>query len=399
MTRPAKSSLVLDGRAIKARLEAERLETSSMVHVDWVRFTVRLRHAVTLRLVHVPASTSNAYVDIAQQGDYRIQELRHMIGQLPEVVQDAAGQAATLADRVAGMLGEGFARASMMGKGHDFYKHRWPILRNDVECGWVGFGASSDSPRQAAQASTIHVNLFGAACTFAADGWREKIAALVDELEADITRCDLAVDFFDGFKGGIERVVDQYKQGLCDSMGRKLKVKDINFVRGSERSLYIGSKEAGKETNIYEKGDMLFGEEAGSDWLRFELRYGNKLRVISSDILRRPADFFAGASEWHASVLAEAGEVAEPERVKCRGRLPLLNVEAEAFQNLKWAFNTAGATIATVWRLLSDEDLFRLVDSSKVPRRLQRFTPSELKIAFAAAMSRSVVSEPCPALA
>lgn len=394
MTRPAKSSLVLDGRTIKARLEAERLETRSMVHVDWLRFTVRLRNAVILR-TDLPASND---INIWNEGN-RVRELFAIIRDLPDCMQDACGQAATLADRVAGMLGEGFARAAMLGKGHDFYKHRWPILRNDVECGWVGFGASSDSPRQKAQADTIHVNLFGAACTFALPGWQEQLAGLCDELEADITRCDLAVDFFDGYVGGIERVVDEYKQGLCDVGGRRLKVKDVNFVRGAERSLYIGSKEAGKETNIYEKGDQLFGEEAGSQWLRFELRYGNKLRVLPSDILRRPADFFAGASDWHAAVLAEAGDVVVPEPVKTHARLPLLSVEAEAYRNIKWAFNTAGATIAAAWRLLSDEDLFRLVDSSKVPRRLQRFTPSELKTAFAAAMSRSVVSEPCPALA
>ena len=54
---------------------------------------------------------------------------------------------------------------------------------------------------------------------------------------------------------------------------------------------------------MYEKGHQLFGPESGSNWLRVELRYGNKLRVLSSDILRNPSNYFAGASPWHASML------------------------------------------------------------------------------------------------
>lgn len=53
------------------------------------------------------------------------------------------------------------------------------------------------------------------------------------------------------------------------------------------RSFYFGSKEAGKQTNAYEKGHQLFGFEAGSKWLRIELRYGNKLRVLPVDMVRR----------------------------------------------------------------------------------------------------------------
>jgi phage replication initiation protein len=188
MTRPAKASLVTDGNTIKVRLEAERLETGSLVHVDWLRFTVRLRNAPALR-TDVPVKSDNIWDE-----GYRLAEIYKLLSSLPDCERDSCGQAAELADRVSNILGPDFSRALSVGKGHDFYRHRWPILRNDVECGWVGFGASSDSPRQTAQASTIHVNLFGAACTFASFGWREKLADLCDELSADITRCDLALD-------------------------------------------------------------------------------------------------------------------------------------------------------------------------------------------------------------
>lgn len=390
MTRPSKSSLVLDGNVIKYRLEAERLETKSMVHVDWLRFSTRLRFAPAFLTDVQPTTTS-----IWDQGA-RLPELLRIINSLPDCDRSPAGQAADLADRVCTLLGVDYARASMLGKGHDFYKHRWPILRNGQEVGWVGFLASSDSPKQQGQADSLHVNLFGSACTFADQGWQTRFADLVDELNADITRCDLAVDFFDGYTGGIERVVDDYKAGLCNVAGRKPKVRDINFIKGRERSLYIGSKDAGKETNVYEKGHQLYGEESATEWLRFELRYGNKVRVISSDILRRPGDFFAGASEWHASVLQEAGQVASPEFIERIPRLALMTVEAECERNLRWQLTTAAASISIAFKHLGLDEFLALVSSVDLPGRLRSFKQSELLAGFASAAKRLLVSESCP---
>jgi len=45
MTRPRKSDLVLDGRDVFVRLKAERQATKGLVHIDWVRFTVRTKNA------------------------------------------------------------------------------------------------------------------------------------------------------------------------------------------------------------------------------------------------------------------------------------------------------------------------------------------------------------------
>ena len=44
MTRAKKTDLVLDGNEVKLRLTAERLKTKQVVHVDWVRFTCKLRN-------------------------------------------------------------------------------------------------------------------------------------------------------------------------------------------------------------------------------------------------------------------------------------------------------------------------------------------------------------------
>lgn len=139
MTRASKSSLVLDGNVIKLRLEAERLESGSMVHVDWLRFTVRLRNAMPFFTDLSPTTTS-----IWDEG-LRLPQLLRIINGLPDCERDPCGQAATLADSVCEALGPDYRRAAMLAKGHDFYKHRWPILRNEQEVG----GSASSRHRKA----------------------------------------------------------------------------------------------------------------------------------------------------------------------------------------------------------------------------------------------------------
>jgi phage replication initiation protein len=384
MTRPSQSSLVLDGSEIKIRLEAERAATQSPVHVDWLRFTVLRRNNPTPSVETLfPAPASNVWDEST-----RTQALSKAIAVVPDCDFDASAQAHELAYEVCEVLGPDFTVACEVRKGHDFYKFRWSIERQGVECGWVGFLSSGDSPRQQAQSKTIHVNLYGHACTFAQTGWNLALADLVDARKGDITRADLALDFFDGLEGGIDGILAQYKAGDCDSSGKRLKCNMLgDWANGQERSIYFGSKEAGKQTNCYEKGDQLFGPEAGNKWLRVELRYGNKLRVLPSDILRRPSDFFAGASDWHALTLAKADHITAPSPIKTQGRLALETVEAEVTRNLRWALNTAAPTMAALFQNLGDEFL-HFVSGTKLPGRISKFKPSEVRAAFASAINR-----------
>lgn len=397
MTRPAKSALVLDGSEIKLRLEAERAASKTPVHIDWVRFTVLRRNSFTPSAdVLFPPQ-----VAAASMWDERTrqQQFDRLLAELPGGEFDAGAQAMELAAEVCEALGEGFAVAAEVRKGHDFYKLRWSIERNGTECGWVGFLSSSESPRQQAQAKTLHANIWGSACTFAAEGWNHRIADIVDARNGDLTRCDLALDFFDGIEGGLDTWVEDYKSGACDSGGKRLKSNCVgDWLNGRERSLYFGSKEAGKQTNLYEKGHQLFGVESGSPWLRAELRYGNKLRVLGSDMLRRPADFFAGASEWHALQLARADAIASAESVKTTGRLAIETVEAEVSRNVRWAFHTAAPTIAAAFAYAGDAFL-ELVTSKKLPGRLQKFSQAELARAFGSVFTSSTVENPCQAFA
>lgn len=397
MTRP--SALVLDGAEVKLRLEAERALTKTPVHVDWLRFTVIRRNApfvpADFLLPRATSAMPLCFEDFAER------KLDQLLREIPDAEFDAAAQALDLAHTVAAALGSDFGVAIERRKGHDFYRYRWAIERNGAECGWVGYLASGDSPRQSAQSRTLHVNLFGAACTFAAPGWNERLAVIIETRKADVTRCDLALDFFDGIEGGMDGVLADYKAGVMDVGGRRLKCNMVgDWANGHERSFYLGSKEAGKQTNAYEKGDQLFGLEAGSPWLRFELRYGNKLRELSADLLRRPADFFAGASEWHALLLAKADAMrVVPEPVRTTPRLALETVEAEATRNIRWLLQTAAPTVAAAFAHLGEEFL-EVVTNKKLPGRLAKFGHAELARAYASAMSRfSTVGGAGPAFA
>jgi len=155
MTRPAQNPLVLDGEDVKARLLAERIQTRSVVHVDWVRFTTYLRNADTPSAdLLFPSSDLCAWDD-----DFRKAQLNRVLASVPDGDFAPAAQAFELAGKVAATLGDDFLVALEVRKGHDFYKNRWSIERNGFECGWVGFLTSSKNPKQAAQARTLHVNL------------------------------------------------------------------------------------------------------------------------------------------------------------------------------------------------------------------------------------------------
>lgn len=400
MTRPVnsivnphahRSTLVLDGNEVKVRLLAERTHSQTPVHVDWVRFTVLLRNAPLPKLDDLFPAQEVEPLSAHQldQAADKLQRMRKLLRDLPDADFGASVQAKELGEQVCETLGPEFTVYPEVRKGHDFYRFRWSIVRNEVEVGWVGYLAAGDSPRQKGQAKSIHVNLYGSACTFARPGWNLDLANLMDYTGATMTRCDLALDFFDGLAGGMDRVRSDYREGLCNSAGKKLAINIVgDWENGRERSVYLGSKEAGKQTNVYEKGHQLFGKKDDSPWVRAELRYGNKLRELQTDMLRRPADFFAGASEWHAQLLREADAIPAPEKVPTTPRLAIETVEAEAVRNIRYAMDVAAPTLALCFQFLGEDAFLELVENQKRPGRLQRFSEAEIERAYRSAMNR-----------
>ena len=393
MTRPSASCLVVEGSEVKLRLEAERLETGSAVHVDWLRFTVLLRNSPMLDEVEA-LWDGPVQADGIWDEQYRMKLLISNLRRLPNCEFAPSVQAAEFCREVCEALGPDFLPAAEPAKGHDFYRYRLPILRAGAEVGWIGYLASGDSPRQAAQARTMHCNLYGMACTFAASGWRDRMADLIDKRAGVLTRCDLALDFFDGMARGMAGVVEDFESGLCDVRGNRPKYNQLGRWASDpgERSFYMGSKEAGKQTNVYEKGHQLFGAKSANPWIRIELRYGNKLRVLPSDMLRRPADFFSGASDWHAGKLREVAEVVKPEPVAVKPRLQLETVDAEVSRLLRWAKETAGPTISTLFEYCGGLSFLEFVFAGRRPGRIGHFKESDIASSFARLLPAEGVS-------
>lgn len=399
MTSKKKMALVLEGREIKLRLQADQAKNTEAVHIDWLRFTVQRKNAPIpdLSNVFADASWGADYESVSRGWDSEHVQLRDkqrltvrnriclLLRDLPDSDYAPSTQAYDLADRVASILGADFAVAPELKKGQDFYRFRWSIVRAGVECAWVGFLVNGNSRAQQRQAQTLHVNLHGTACTFAAPGWRKKMAALIEELEAKITRIDLALDFFDGIAGGLDRIRDDWHAGLMDVRGRTPAVNTVGpWVEGGRgRSFYFGSREAGKQTNVYEKGVQLFGLKDATRWERVELRYGNKLRELPVDALRRPDSFFAGASDWHAAILAEHGKAATVgEKIKVKARQAIETVQAEVTRSVRWLTDTASQSLALAFHYLDEESFLSLVTGRNLPGRLQKFKTSEISAAF-----------------
>ena len=390
------NALVLEGEEVKLRLQAERTAHKTPVHVDWLRFTVLRRNAVPTfesnavasDLKDFPSFGSAAFHDLPPKiRDEKSQHTLNTFRQGNEFTDefDVFCQALDLAKECCAALGADYYVGPDVKPGKDFYKWRWCIQRAGHDCGWVGFLTSKDSPSQASQAQTIHANIEGHGCTFADFGWCERFADLIDLHQAKMTRVDLALDFFDGANFEMACLKEHYLAGVFDVRGRRPMTKQAgDWFNGAERSLYIGCRNSGKETNIYEKGDQLFGREANSPWIRIELRYGNKLRVLESDILRRPADFFAGASDWHALQIAYAGSLAVAQKIPQEKRLEKQTVFAEVRRNIRWALTSAAPTIAAAFKFLPPSEFLNICDweTKQLPGRLKRFNQADLSSAF-----------------
>lgn len=392
------NALVLEGSEIKLRLQSERVNSTSVVHVDWLSFTLYTRHAPVPDveiLFPLPQQIDTDGFDDAtpyakEQAFYGRFRVARLLRDLPDADFAVSAQAYAIAKDVAERLGPDFQVEPQYDKGRNFYRYRWSITRaGGKEHAWVGFLASGESPRQMAQSTTIHVTIEGSGCTFAQDGWRESIANYIDSNRGLITRCDLALDMFDGLQGGMNRLRTDYAAGLMDHMGNHPKHNLAGpWEGGVGRSFYLGSKKTGKQTNFYEKGIQLFGEESGSPWIRAEVRYGNDKRILPTEMLRKPDDFFAGSSAYHATLIREYSEQAVPVKTELKKQLRDSTVEGGIQRLIRWFMNTAAPSAWVLFDHLDADQMNLVLDCKKgqLPGRLQKFKREEvfalLKTAF-----------------
>lgn len=142
---------------------------------------------------------------------------------------------------------------------------------------------------------TICLDLSGVGCAAVVD-W-DAVYAAVQDLDARITRCDLARDFCEG-EVSVDQVESLYFAGEFNAGGRIPVYRRIESgVAGAGacggRTLEIGRRKNGKMLRAYEKGRQLGKQD--SEWLRIEIEFRSKDRVVEHRILIERDSYFVGA--------------------------------------------------------------------------------------------------------
>lgn len=148
------------------------------------------------------------------------------------------------------------------------------------------------------QRNTICFMLTGTGCGAFQPGWETRLYERSKSLRGSyITRVDLAHDDLHGVRGSIYDIDLLEKSGQFTWAGheRSEVTKNGNWDHGDPRNkgltLYVGSTSSGKRLCCYEKGKQLGCSE--SPWVRYELRFSNKDRILPWTILDRPSHYFA----------------------------------------------------------------------------------------------------------
>lgn len=149
--------------------------------------------------------------------------------------------------------------------------------------------------------STVCVEITGEGCEFVnLHGGFARFTEWLEKVGAKLTRVDLAFDEFEGFHG-VEVMRDSWDQGGFKTGGRNPRARLIDDLGSNEgKTLYVGSRAAGKLYRCYEKGKQLGGES--SCWVRHEVELRPaRNRVLPYDLLIDCGGYIAGyypALEW-----------------------------------------------------------------------------------------------------
>lgn len=259
----------------------------------------------------------------------------------------------------------------------DFYAARCALIHEGATVGFVLAGGKSDSQRH-----TVHVNLFGSACLYLTPSHLDTLAAYVDELRGWVTRVDLALDVWQGLD--VTEVREAWISGLFDVRGKRPGQKEHgSWTSGHSRTFEVGNRGTGKLMRAYEKGDELFGHEVGDPWVRLEVELRSSHRIVETDVLRRPADFFAGAYPYCAAFLARLDLDVSAQRIPTHAEVRDKTASAAVTRVVRWIRNTAAPAFAAVWHLGGDM-VAQVIEQNqhRQPRRLAGFDRADIQAAF-----------------
>lgn len=363
---------MLDGQRIRWTLEQVYRQTQQKVRIDWLRFTVPLDAIVRAEPLPCPLIAELAAMD-------KVERERQLMCRLADASLDYAGAqalCASAANRLVEALGC-FEVGHPEDKGMDYYTARCPILHEGKAVGYALAG--SKSPHQV---GTVHLNIFGEACLYVSPAKWSRVRDWIASAGGWITRVDLACDVWAGDR--IKDVCEAYKAGSFDVRGQRPKESQAgSWISGHSRTLYVGKRETGKMFRAYEKGDQLFGEEANDPWIRYEVELRNNARVLSLDVLTRPADFFAGAYAFTEELLNRLEEASTPEAIPAGQKLVDATAEAAAVRLARWFKTTAAPSFCALLSMGGDvlENIFDR-EAHRAPGRLRGFAQTDVRVAM-----------------
>lgn len=366
---------VTDGHRVRWTLEQSVAKPTDRVRVDWLRFTLPLS-AVVSREQWPGVKPETLGRLTVKERDRIIACFTSDGGDDPLGARFVAAHAGNKLLEVLGVAE--FSLGMAEDRGQDFYLSRCPILREGEVVGYVMAG----SDKSAQQASTVHVNLFGAACLHLSHANWGAVADWIRVTGAWITRCDLAVDIFDGLD--ITALPEAWRAGVFDVRGQRPAQREAgSWTAGHSRTFYVGRRETGKECRVYEKGHQLFGAESADPWVRAEVEFRNNARVLDVAILERPADFFAGAYGWCADLLAQLDCAAVAQRIPAGQRVKASTARAAASGVARWVERVALPSVAQWFRHGGDYAVNQICAAyDRLPHALRGWRPAEVRDAF-----------------
>lgn len=192
------------------------------------------------------------------------------------------------------------------------------------------------------------ISLTGQGCQHVSN-WRyvERIAT---DLDAHLTRLDIAVDDLTGETFDIHHFHDLYLQGDFTMNGRPPEGRWVDDM-GSDKgcSLYVGQK-GHKQLNVYEKGKQLGDPDSGHT--RCELRLYAKRFDLPLDALSNPGKYFGAAYPMLAAFV-----IGECERLQLKERM----VNASAKAMLRFLHTQAGTPLQLLLDALGEENGIALI--------------------------------------
>lgn len=374
---------IVDGKKVKFTLEQLEQSNPTRVRVDWLRFTLPVDSVVP----HVSPDLSWAVSCMATDQDW--DTYRGLVPQrLALEVLRVDGAEFYMTPKALAFVGHAHLAEHLPqfpiisgvhseDSGMDFYAARRPLVFEGSVVGYVLAGG-----RSAQQANTIHYNLFGSACLHMTPGQLCALAGWIESMGGWITRCDLALDVWDGLD--VTEVQAAWRDGLFDVRGKRPGQREMgSWSCGHSRTFEVGNRGTGKLLRAYEKGDELFGPDANDPWVRLEVEFRNNHRVIEPDVLRRPADYFAGAYQYLADFLARADVEHEALRIPTHPEVADKTAEAAVVRLVRWLNNTAAPAIGAAFQMGGDL-LAELIQSNqhREARRLHGFGREAIQKAF-----------------